>query len=298
MFPLAILIGGPTASGKSALAFNIQKKIPSYVVNSDSMQVYDKLKKLTNSPSKEEVSNFNCKLYNFIKYPIYCDLGFWLKKVRFVVKKNPNKIPIFVGGTGLYLDGLNGQVSPIPDIPKKIIESVEQIKKKKGNSYLYNKLIELDHDYALKISANDSQRIIRSMSVILFTGKKITYWHSIKTTKIFEKIIYIVVNRQREELYERINKRCSKIFNSECIDEVSSFIKNDMIEHHPLNKAIGFKIIKSKIEGDIDDNIALEKFKIETRNYAKRQLTWFRNKSTEANFLPYDKVEDFILKKF
>ena len=298
MFPLAILIGGPTASGKSDLAFKIHKKIPSLIINSDSMQVYDKLHKLTNSPSVEEIKDSYCKLYNFIKYPLLCDLGVWLKEVRTILKKNSEKIPIFVGGTGLYLDGLNGQISPVPYIPREIVKDVEKIQKSKGNVYLYNELMNFDPDYAEKISKNDTQRIIRSLSVKIFTGKTLTYWHSIKTNKIFKKLIYIIVSHERDELYERINTRCSKIYNSECIDEIKCFIKNDMVTNHPIHKAIGFQTFKNNIEGTIDNDLTLEKFQIETRNYAKRQITWFKNRSIGANFLPYNKVEDFILKNF
>ena len=298
MFPLAILIGGPTASGKSDLAFKIHKKIPSLIINADSMQVYDKLHKLTNSPSLEEKKDSYCKLYNFIKYPLLCDLGVWLKEVRTILKKNSKKVPIFVGGTGLYLDGLNGQISPVPYIPREIVKGVEKIQKSKGNVYLYNELMNFDPDYAKKISKNDTQRIIRSLSVKIFTGKTFTYWHSIKTNKIFKKLIYIIVSHERDELYERINTRCSKIYNSECIDEIKCFIKNDMVTNHPIHKAIGFQTIKSNIEGIIDNDLTLEKFQIETRNYAKRQMTWFKNRSIGANFLPYNKVEDFILKNF
>ena len=86
-----------------------------------------KLTKLTNSPSNQEVINFDCNLYNFIKYPLLCDLGIWIKKVKIILNKSPNKIPIFVGGTGLYLDGLNGQVSPIPNIPKESMRIKERI---------------------------------------------------------------------------------------------------------------------------------------------------------------------------
>ena len=298
MFPLAILIGGPTASGKSELAFKLQKKIPSLVINADSMQVYNKLYKLTNSPSKEEVKEFDCNLYNFIKYPLLCDLGIWLKEVKIILNKNSKKVPIFVGGTGLYLDGLNGQVSPVPNIPKEVIENLEKKQKSKGNLFLYEELMSIDPDYALKISKNDTQRIIRSLSVQSFTGKPFTYWHSVKTNKIFKKLIYIVVSHERNKLYERINTRCSKIFNVECIDEIESFLKNDMISNHPIHKAIGFKIFKSNIEGVINKDFALEKFQTQTRNYAKRQITWFKNRSIGANFLPYNKVEDFILKNF
>ena len=111
-------------------------------------------------------------------------------------------------------------------------------------------------------------------------------------------MIYVVVSRERNELYERINTRCSKIFDKGCITEIDSFLKNDMVSSHPIHKAIGFQIFKSNIEGIIKKDFALEKFQTETRNYAKRQITWFKNRSIGANFLPYNKAEHFILKNF
>ena len=299
MYSLGIVIGGPTAAGKSELAFEVQKKIPSFIVNADSMQVYDKLNKLTNTPTKKEISEFDCKLYCFVKYPSLCDLGLWLKNVQETLTVNSSKIPIFVGGTGMYLDSLNGQISPLPKIPDEIIKKVLEKQKTKGNHYLYKKLQEFDPAYALKISKNDSQRIVRSLSVRIFTGRNFSTWHSIKSKKFFKKLIYIVVNNDRRKLYNKINHRCHDIFNSGCIDEIKRFLKSDESkESHPLKKAIGFKTFKNMINGLISKNEALEEFKTETRRYAKRQLTWFKNKSSEVNFLPHNKVISFILKNF
>ena len=291
------MIGGPTASGKTALALSLQSKVPSYIINSDSMQVYDKLKLLTNVPSKTELNQHSCKLFSFINYPHKCDLGVWLEKVKRVLStSNINEIPIFVGGTGLYLDSLNGQISPIPKISKKTLNKIETMKKFEGNIFLYNKLKELDPKYASKISVNDSQRIIRSLSVIIETGKPFTFWHSLKSKKLFKKLIYIFISHERDELYQRINKRCEKIINYGGLDEVNDFLDIEKKISHPLHKSIGFQIFKKKNKGILDYDEALDMFKVDTRRYAKRQITWFKNKSKDAKFLPYNKVESFILK--
>lgn len=297
MYPLAILIGGPTASGKTTLALSLQSKFPSYIVNSDSMQVYNKLKLLTNVPSRTELNQHSCKLFSFINYPDKCDLGIWLEKVKRVLStSNTKEIPIFVGGTGLYLDSLNGQISPIPKVSKKTLNKIENIKKFQNNSFLYNKLKELDPEYASKISVNDSQRIIRSLSVIFETGKPFTFWHSLKSKKLFKKLIYIFISHERDELYQRINKRCEKIINYGGLDEVNDFLDIEKEMSHPLHKSIGFQIFKKKNKGILNYDEALDMFKVDTRRYAKRQITWFKNRSKDAKFLPYNKVESFILK--
>ena len=119
MFPLAIFIGGATASQKSSLAFQIQSKVPSFIINADSMQVYDKLDILTNKPKKKFIDQYNCKLFNFLSYPEKCNVGLWRRKSIELLKKT-KKTPIFVGGTGLYLDSLINNISNIPPISKKL----------------------------------------------------------------------------------------------------------------------------------------------------------------------------------
>ena len=170
------------------------------------------------------------------------------------------------------------------------------MKKFEGNNFLYNKLKELDPKYASKISVNDSQRIIRSLSVIIETGKPFTFWHSLKSKKLFKKLIYIFISHERDELYQRINKRCEKIINYGGLDEVNDFLDIEKKISHPLHKSIGFQIFKKKNKGILDYDEALDMFKVDTRRYAKRQITWFKNKSKDAKFLPYNKVESFILK--
>ena len=176
MFPLAIFIGGPTASGKTELAFSLHSKIPSYVVNADSMQVYNRLNILTNKPSEKEIKNFDCKLFSFLHYPEKCSVGLWRKKCIELLK-NMNRVPIFVGGTGLYIESLVNNISEIPQISNKIKSKINKIFLKKGKNFFYQKLLKIDNNYAKKISPNDSQRIQRAIEVKVATGKSFSDWH-------------------------------------------------------------------------------------------------------------------------
>ena len=134
MFPLAIFIGGPTASGKSKLAIDIQSKVSSFIVNADSMQVYDKLDILTNKPNKKELKNSDCKLFSFLKYPEKCNVGLWRKK-SIELLNNIKKTPIFVGGTGLYLESLINDISEIPKYPIKLSYKLRNFFKKRDKVF-------------------------------------------------------------------------------------------------------------------------------------------------------------------
>ena len=139
MLPFAILIGGATATGKTRLAFEIQEKIPSIILNADSMQVYEDLQTLTNMPDKKDIIKHSCNLFGYIQYPDKCSVGNWHKNVESILEVKKNKIPIFVGGTGLYLDSLNGNMSNIPEINLRVQRNVEEIHAKFGNNYFYEK---------------------------------------------------------------------------------------------------------------------------------------------------------------
>ena len=213
MFPLAIFIGGPTASGKTELAFSLHSKIPSYVVNADSMQVYNRLNILTNKPSEKEIKNFDCKLFSFLHYPEKCSVGLWRKKCIELLK-NMNRVPIFVGGTGLYIESLINNISEIPQISNKIKSKINKIFLKKGKNFFYQKLLKIDNNYAKKISSNDTQRIQRAIEVKVATGKSFSDWHKQEKKKLFERVIYVVINAEREILYKKINQRCKNMINN------------------------------------------------------------------------------------
>ena len=296
MYPLAILIGGPTATQKTKLAFEIQKQFPSIIINSDSMQVYNDLGSLTNVPSNEEIKKYSCNLFKFIEYPEKCNVGFWFSNVLKVLSNAKEKIPIFVGGTGLYLESLQGKIAPIPEIPSKVEKKIKKLHKKYGNSLFFKKLQEVDEVYARKISNNDTQRLLRAISVKIATGKNLTYWHSQVSTKLFNKVVYLTISMDRCKLYKSIDDRCLKIMKSVAINEVSNFLKKKQIIDHPLHKSIGFKIIEEYILGIRTFNESLDLFRQETRRYAKRQMTWFRNRPKEAIEMNFSDAKKYLLK--
>ena len=296
MFPLAIFIGGPTASGKTELAFSLHSKIPSYVVNADSMQVYNRLNILTNKPSEKEIKNFDCKLFSFLHYPEKCSVGLWRKKCIELLK-NMNRVPIFVGGTGLYIESLINNISEIPQISNKIKSKINKIFLKKGKNFFYQKLLKIDNNYAKKISPNDTQRIQRAIEVKIATGKSFSDWHKQEKKKLFKRIIYVVINTEREILYKKINQRCKNMINNGIFEEVENFLEEKSVDFHPLHKAIGLNPISLFLQKRLTKEDCISMFMQDTRRYAKRQLTWFNNRAKSAKHLGILEAENYILQR-
>ena len=296
MYPLAILIGGPTATQKTRLAYEIQKKLPSIIINSDSMQVYNDLASLTNAPSNEEIRKYSCNLFKFIEYPDKCNVGLWFTNVLKVLSHTKDKIPIFVGGTGLYLESLYGKISEIPEIPARVETKIKNLHKKHGNSVFFRKLEQVDEIYSKKISRNDTQRLLRAITVKIATGKNLTYWHDKVSKKVFKKIIYLTISVDRGKLYKSIDDRCLKIMKSNAVNEVSSFLKKKKKIDHPLHKSIGFNVIQDYLMGIKTFKESLDLFRQETRRYAKRQITWFRNRPKEAIEMNFSDAKKYLLK--
>lgn len=296
MYPIAILIGGPTASGKTELAFEISNVFPALIINADSMQVYKDLEIITNRPSPEKLKKFSCRLFGDLKYPEFSSVGSWKEKVEEILKSEKNKIPIFVGGTGLYLDSLVSDISPIPEIPESVRNKVRKIHKKLGNKFFYKKLKKIDKTYSKQIDPNDSQRLIRSVEVKISTGKPISEWHKVQQKKIFKKILYIVIKQDRKILYERINRRCMAMISNGVINEVKNFLKKNIKKNHPIYKSIGLRTFEKYLAGELSLDETAMLFSQETRRYAKRQITWFNNRSNFSKQLSYKNAKEFILK--
>tara|TARA_B100001989_G_scaffold247662_1_gene220165 strand:- start:526 stop:1428 length:903 start_codon:yes stop_codon:yes gene_type:complete len=297
LFPVAIFIGGPTASLKTEIAFDLQSCFPSFIINSDSMQVYNQLEILTNRPSKELRKRHDCNLFSYIKYPNKCSVGNWQKKAVSIIKSKKSKIPIFVGGTGLYMDSIINNISEIPKISKKVKKKIHNEFKQFGINHLYKELKKIDKEYSKKLSPNDTQRIIRALEVTLSTETNFSEWHKIERNKIFKKIIFVVVKTEREKLYSRINFRCEKMINLGLLDEVKSFLEIKQKLEHPIHKSIGLRQITRYLDGVNSLEKTMIDFMQETRRYAKRQLTWFNNKAKEAIHLEGSKIRDYILRE-
>ena len=274
-----ILISGSTASGKSTFAIKLAKKINGEIINADSMQVYKELKILTARPSKKEQQNIKHHLYGFQSVKKNFSTGEWQKlaiKKIYEVKKR-NKIPILVGGTGLYFKSLTDGLVKIPKIPLKFRNKVRNLQKKIGQKRFYNQLLKLDSLVKNRIDHNDVQRSIRAFEVKSYTKVSLYEWFN-KTKKTFsdEDFIKIFINFPRIELLKRINLRVDQMFSKGAIEEVRKFLKMKVKSDKSANKIIGVGEIKRYLNKAEDLQSVKDQIAIKTRQYAKRQATWAR----------------------
>tara|TARA_B100000131_G_scaffold170671_1_gene164871 strand:- start:378 stop:1289 length:912 start_codon:yes stop_codon:yes gene_type:complete len=274
-----ILIAGPTASGKSEFAIKIAKKINGEIINADSMQVYKQLKILTARPTQKSQKQIKHHLYGFQNVAKKFSTGVWLKlaikKIKEIRKKN--KVPILVGGTGLYFKALTDGLVKIPNIPLKIRNEARYMQKKIGQENFYKKLIKLDSLAINQIYPNDVQRTIRAYEIKKYTKISMYRWFK-KTKQFFNKDVFLkfYIDFNREKLIERINSRVEKMFKNGAIKEVQRFNKLIIKKENSANKVIGIQEISKYLNGEIGLLEAKKQILIKTRQYAKRQTTWAR----------------------
>ena len=274
-----ILISGPTASGKSNFAIKLAKKINGEIINADSMQVYKQLKILTARPHKKNHKNIRHHLYGFQSVAKKFSTGTWLKlatkKIKEIQKRN--KIPIVVGGTGLYFKSLTEGLVKMPNIPIKFRNKIRLLQKKIGQERFYQNLIKIDPLIKDKINLNDEQRSIRAFEIKKFTKKSITQWFQ-KTKALFDKNNFekIYLEFPREDLIERIKKRVDQMFDEGVILEVKKFNKLKIKKENSSNKVIGIQEISRYLKGQLNLKETKERIYIKTRQYAKSQRTWAR----------------------
>ena len=278
-----ILIFGPTASGKSSFAIKLAKKIKGEIVNADSMQVYNQLSILTARPKKKDQKNIKHHLYGFQSVTKKFSTGAWLKLVKSIIKEiqKRNKVPILVGGTGLYFKSLTEGLVKIPNIPLRFRNKVRLLQKRIGQEKFYKKLITIDPLVKKQINSNDVQRTIRAFEIKKFTKKSITEWFK-KTKILFDpsSFIKIYIDFPREVLVNRIKKRVDQMFNEGAILEVKKFNRLKVKKDNSSRKVIGIEEIGKLINGEINLIEAKERIFIKTRQYAKRQTTWSRGQMT------------------
>ncbi len=274
-----ILIAGPTASGKSNFAINLAKKINGEIINADSMQVYKQLKILTARPKKKDLTKIKHHLYGFFDVRKKFSTGEWLKlllkKIEHIRKRK--KVPIIVGGTGLYFKALTDGLVKIPNIPIKLRNKIRLMQKKMGQKRFYNKLLKIDPLIKNKIDKNDIQRSIRAYEIKYKTKKSIIDWF--KKTKIFfppNEFIKLYIDYPRQDLIKRINSRVNIMFQEGAIREVQRFGKLGVKKENSSNKVIGIKEITNFLSKQCTLEQAKELIAIKTRQYAKRQTTWSR----------------------
>ena len=294
-----ILISGPTASGKSNFSIKLAKKINGEIINADSMQVYKELKILSARPNLKDYQSIKHHLYGFHSVKNNFSTGDWLKnaikKINEVRRRK--KIPIFVGGTGLYFKALTDGLVSIPNIPIKYRNNIRDLQKKLGQKKFYQKLIKLDPNSKEKINSTDTQRSIRAYEVKQYTEKSLHDWFK-NTKSYFEKEDFykIYIDYPREELIQRIGKRTEQMIKIGAINEVKRFVKLKVRKDKSVNKAIGICEIKEYLEKRNDMSEVIEKISIKTRQYAKRQSTWARGNMMSWLKLPPQDLNKFLKK--
>ena len=294
-----ILIFGPTASGKSSFAIKLAKKINGEIINADSMQVYKELKILSARPSQKDYKNIKHHLYGFQSVKKNFSTGDWLKLVykKILDIKKRKKIPIIVGGTGLYFKALTNGLVSIPNIPIKLRAKIRSLHKKIGSKSFFSKLIKLDPLSKNKISSSDTQRVIRAYEVKLFTNQSIYDWFKNTQSKFENKNFYkIYLDYPRVGLIEKINIRVKDMIKKGAISEVKRFIKLKVPKAKTASKAIGIEEIRSYLEKKIEIIEVIEKISIKTRQYAKRQSTWGRGNMKDWNKIESDGLNKFLKK--
>ena len=274
-----ILIAGPTACGKSNFALKLSKKIKGEIVNADSMQVYKQLQILTARPQKKDLKKIKHHLYGFCDVRKNYSTGEWLKLLLKKIKdiRKRKKVPIIVGGTGLYFKVLTDGLVKIPIIPIPVRNKIRSMQTKLGQKKFYNRLLKLDPLIKNTIEKNDVQRSIRAYEIKNYTKISIINWFK-KTKKYISsnEFIKLYIDYPRESLINRINLRVDDMFVNGAIEEVKKFNKLNVKKENSSNKVIGVKEITNLLNKQSTLEQAKDLIAIKTRQYAKRQVTWAR----------------------
>ena len=294
-----ILIAGPTASGKSNLAILLAKKINGEIINADSMQIYKEFSILSSRPSKSDLKKVKHHMYGFLSVKKHFSVGSWLKlvksRINLCVKKN--KIPIIVGGTGLYFNGITKGISSIPEIKNKTRNLVRNLHKKLGQIKFYEKLIFIDPLSKNKIVPTDTQRTIRAYEVKVATKKSLYEWSSFTKPEFLNyDIKKIYLNIPRGKLLKNISARTEEMFQNGCIDEVKNFQTLNIDKSLSANKLIGLREISNYLRGKTTLEDTKDMINIRTRQYAKKQNTWSRGHMKNWTKL-YSKDLSILIKK-
>lgn len=281
--PKVIVICGPTASGKTALSIELAKKINGQIVSCDSMQIYKDMTIGTAKPTPQEMQGIKHYLIDFVKPDERYSVADFKKDAKLSIKKiiEQGKMPIIVGGTGLYVDSLIYEIDyKQVELDEEYRAHLEQRAKQEGLQTLYNEAKEIDPEAMEKISPNDQKRIIRVLEIFHATGQTKTEQEAKSRKEPEYDYRVFALNWDREKLYERINKRVDIMINQGLIEEVK-MVSKKYNKFPTAMQGLGYKEVVDYLNGKYSKEEMIEKIKMETRRYAKRQLTWFRkNKQT------------------
>ena len=306
--PLAFLIAGPTASGKSTLALAIAEAFNGSIINADSMQVYDTLQVLTARPDEADLERVPHYLYGHVAPQADYSVGHWIADVSVALAQvRANKqIPIFTGGTGLYFKALLHGLADIPDIPAGLREGLRARLTDEGVHALHAELETRDPELAARLHPNDTQRILRGLEVVEATGRKLSDWQVDAQSPILsEQITCLMLAPSRDWLYARCDERFQTMLADGAAQAETAALSALHLPPQALAlKALGVSELQAVADDGMDVEAAIMQAQMRTRRYAKRQMTWFRNQMSdwprfnEQDYADnYAKIFSFISKK-
>jgi tRNA dimethylallyltransferase len=285
----AVLIAGPTASGKSALALELAQATGGVIINTDSMQVYRDLRVITARPTPEEEVVVPHRLYGHIDAAVNFSAGSWLADVALVLAeaRAQRRLAIFVGGSGLYFKALIRGLSAVPPIPVAIREEVRARLERDGVEALHAALAQRDPVSAERLKPRDRTRVARALEVVEATGRSLTDWHRDGLPPLLPQGQFraLFLSPDREQLYARIDSRFEAMLLSGALEEVAALAARRLDPLLPAMKAHGVPALIRHLEGEITRDEAAEIGRADTRHYAKRQFTWFRHQLPEFEWV-------------
>jgi tRNA dimethylallyltransferase len=296
----AVLIAGPTASGKSALALALAEELDGVIINADSMQIYRDLRILTARPSPEEEARVPHRLYGHVDAALNYSVGRYVAEAADALAhtERDSKLPIFVGGTGLYFKALTRGLAAMPPIPGAVRKAVRERLAAQGPEALHAQLAQADAVSAQRLKPTDRQRIARALEVVLATGRPLSDWHAQKTTPLLDpaQTVKSFVSPDRAELYARIDARFDAMLTGGALAEVKKLAARQLDPQVPAMKAHGVPWLVQHLEGRMTLQEASQYAKLDVRHYAKRQYTWFRHQLADWTPVSPTNARDQILR--
>ncbi|MFM9843205.1 MAG: tRNA (adenosine(37)-N6)-dimethylallyltransferase MiaA [Dongiaceae bacterium] len=287
-----IVIGGPTASGKSAIAIALSRALKGVVINADSMQIYAELPILTAQPDAAARAAVPHRLYGVLSAAETCSAARWADMAWAAVDEaaRAGLQPIVVGGTGLYIRALMRGLAPVPEIPPEIRLETRNLLQELGPEAFHARLATRDSAAAARLRPTDPQRLARAWEVVEATGRPLADWHAEGALpRLGAGFLPFVLVPDREALYAAIDRRFAQMARGGALEEVSALCRMDLPAQAPALKALGVRELLSHLAGETDLPTAIAAGQQSSRRYAKRQMTWFRNQLREANFLSVDR---------
>ncbi|WP_423067498.1 tRNA (adenosine(37)-N6)-dimethylallyltransferase MiaA [Devosia sp. CN2-171] len=283
----AVLIAGPTASGKSALALEIAREQGGVVVNTDALQVYEVLRLLTARPSEIEMAGVPHRLYGVVAPSVRFSTGGWARAAAQIIAEEGDRTLIFVGGTGLYFEALTTGFADVPEVPPEAVAAAEADVAGLDREARGRLIAARDPVVAARLKAPDPQRVIRALAVLNATGRSLASFQDEAQAGLLDgfEIERMVLNPDRDVLRGRIARRFEAMFAHGAAEEVEALLALDLDPSLPAMKAIGVPEIAAMLRGEIEEDEAIERAVIATRQYAKRQRTWYRNRMSDWNWI-------------